>query len=385
MRKAFKYRLYPIKPQAKDLERALELCRQLYNAAPQERREAYKKAGKTVGFYEQKRSLPEVRAALPEYKRLHSQVLQDVLHRADRAFQGFFRRLKGRKGKAGFPRFKGKGRYDSFTFPQAYATGVKLQEGGKRVFLFGIGSVKLKLHRPLAGKIKTATIKREEKEWYIVFVCEAEPKPFPPSEEAVGIDLGTNPYFLVASNGEKIEAPRYYQRTQKKLAEKQKELSRKRRGSHRYLKAREGLAKFHRKVARQRRDFHHKVARSLVNRYGTIVHEDLNVLGLARSRAAKGVLDAGWAQFLSILAYKAEGHRVSGKVLAGRRVVGVDPKHTSQDCPVCGHREKRPLWVREFTCPACGTLLHRDVAAAQNVLARAWAGPSGKGVAGAIP
>ncbi|MEZ0347250.1 MAG: transposase [Thermus sp.] len=373
MRKAFKYRLYPTKPQARDLERTLELCRQLYNAALQERREAYKKAGKTVGFYEQKRSLLEVRAALPEYKRIHSQVLQDVLQRVDRAFQGFFRRLKGRKGKAGFPRFKGKGRYDSFTFPQAYATGVKLQEGGKRVLLHGIGSVKVKLHRPLEGKLKTATLKREGEGWYIVFVCEVEPKPLPPSDRAVGIDLGTNPHFLITSEGEKVEAPRRYQKTQEKLAKKQKELSRKRRGSRRYLKTKKQLAKLHRKVARQRRDFHHKVARSLVNRYGTIVHEDLNVLGLARSYLAKGVHDAGWAQFLFILAYKAEE--------AGRRVVGVDPKHTSQDCPVCGHREKRPLWVREFTCPTCGTLLHRDVAAAQNVLARAWAGPSGKGAA----
>ncbi|MFN4074134.1 MAG: RNA-guided endonuclease InsQ/TnpB family protein, partial [Thermus sp.] len=120
MVKAFKYRLYPTKPQTRDLERTLELCRQLYNAALQERRDAYKKAGRTIGFYEQQRHLPEIRAGLPEYKKVYSQVLQDVLHRVDRAFQGFFRRVK--KGqKPGYPRFKGKGRYDSFTFPQAGA------------------------------------------------------------------------------------------------------------------------------------------------------------------------------------------------------------------------------------------------------------------------
>ncbi|GAA5335338.1 hypothetical protein YIM730264_13620 [Thermus hydrothermalis] len=226
------------------------------------------------------------------------------------------------------------------------------------------------MHRPLEGKIKTATIKREGDEWYIVFVCEVDPKPLPPSREAVGLDLGTNPHFLITSEGEKIEAPRYYQKTQERLARKQRELSRKGKGSCRYLKAKEEFAKLHRKVARQRLDFHHKVARRLVNRYGTIVHEDLNVLGLARSHTAKGVHDAGWAQFLQILAYKAEE--------AGRRVIRVDPKYTSQDCPVCGHREKKPLWVREFVCSSCGTPLHRDVAAARNILARAWTGPSGK-------
>ena len=134
MRKAFKYRLYPTKPQQKDLERTLSLCRHLYNAALQERRDAYKKAGRTVGFYEQKKWLPEIRAELPEYKHIHSQVLQNVIERVDLAFKGFFRRVKAGQ-KAGYPRFKGKGRYDSFTFPQAGTTGVKLQEGERRVLL----------------------------------------------------------------------------------------------------------------------------------------------------------------------------------------------------------------------------------------------------------
>jgi putative transposase len=374
-RRAFKYRLYPTKPQQKDLERTLELCRQLYNAALQERREAYKKAKKSLSLHEQKRWLPEIRADLPEYQRVHSQVLQDVLQRVDRAFQGFFRRVRAKGGKAGYPRFKGKGRYDSFTFPQAYATGVKLQEGGKRVLIHGVGSVKVKLHRPLEGQLKTATVKREGDAWYLILICEVEPKPLSPSGEAVGIDLGTNPHFLITSEGEKIEAPRYYQKAQNKLARKQRELSRKKRGSNRYDKAKEELARLHRKVARQRLDFHHKVARRLVNRYGTIVHEDLNILGLSRSHVAKGVHDAGWAQFLRILAYKAEE--------AGRRVITVDPKYTSQDCPVCGHRERRPLWVREFTCPACGTSLHRDVAM-WPLRGTSWRRP-GRGLRGGMP
>ena len=369
MLKAFKYRLYPTKPQIKDPERTLELCRQLYNAALQERRDAYKKAKKTVSAYDQNNHLPEIREEIPEYKRVHSQVLQDVINRVDLAFKGFFRRLKERR-KAGYPRFKGEKRYDSFTFPQAGTTGVKLQKDGKRVLIHGIGSVKIKLHRPLEGKIKTATIKREGKDWYIVFVCEVDPKPLPPNNKQIGIDLGTNPYFLVTSEGEKIEAPKHYQRAQRRLASIQKELSRKKKNSYRYRQIREKLAKLHRKIANQRKYFHHKLARRLVNKYGTIVHEDLNVEGLMRSCIAKGVQDAGWAQFLQILAYKAEE--------AGRQVVKVDPKYTSQDCPVCGYREKKPLWIREYTCPQCGTHLHRDVAAAQNILAKAWTGPSGE-------
>ncbi len=376
MLKAFKYRLYPTQPQLRDLDRTLMLCRSLYNAALQERREAYRKAGKTVGFYEQKRYLPEIRTELPEYKGVHSQVLQNVIERVDRAFQGFFRRVKAGQ-KAGYPRFKGRERYDSFTFPQAGTTGVKLQGGGKRVLLYGIGSVKCKLHRPLEGRLKTATVKREGEHWYIVFTCEVEPRPLPPNDQAIGIDLGTNPHFLITSDGEMVEAPRYFQRAQAKLATAQRSLARKKRGSNRRKQAGRRVAKLHRKIANQRKDFHHKLARRLVNRYGTIVHEDLNILGLARSRTAKGVLDAGWAQFLAILAYKAEE--------AGRRVVGVDPKHTSQDCPVCGHREKKPLWVREFTCPACRASLHRDVAAAINILARARTEPSGMDTAVAVP
>jgi putative transposase len=375
MLKAFKYRLYPTQPQARDLEGTLELCRHLYNAAIQERRDAYKKAGKSVGLKEQKSCLPEIRNELPEYKRVHSQVLQNVVERVDRAFRGFFRRVKEGK-KPGYPRFKGRGRYDSFTFPQAAVTGVKLQEGGKRVLIHGIGSVKVKLHRPLEGRLKTATVKKEGEHWYVVFSCEVDPKPLPKDEKAIGIDLGTNPNFLITSEGEMVEAPRYFHRSQEKLANAQRNLTRKKRSSNRRKQARRRVARLHRKVANGRKDFHHKLARNLVNRYGTIVHENLNILGLARSSTAKGVHDAGWAQFLQILAYKAEE--------AGRRVIGVDPRHTSQDCPACGHREKRPLWIREYTCPQCGTPLHRDVAAAQNVLIRARMEPSGVGTVLAV-
>jgi|GEM_PF-2451111 len=170
--KAFKYRLYPTRPQLRDLDRTLTLCRRLYNAALQERREAYRKAGKTAGFTSKNGGCPGYAPSC----RSTREVLQNVIERVDEAFQGFFRRVKSGQ-KAGYPRFKGQGRYDSFTFPQAGTTGVKLQEGGKRVLLFGVGSVKVRLHRP---NIKTATVKREGEHWYVVF-CEVEPSLFPPT------------------------------------------------------------------------------------------------------------------------------------------------------------------------------------------------------------
>jgi len=367
MIKSFKYRLHPTKPQQKDLENTLSLCCELYNAALQERRDAYKKVKKSITRFEQINSLVLVKNELPEYKKIHSQVLCNVIDRVDNAYKGFFRRVK--KGqKPGFPRFKGKQRYDSFTFPQAYATGVKIQNDGKRVLLHGIGSVKVKLHRDLEGKIKTATIKREGELWYIVFSCEVEPKRLPENENAIGIDLGTNPNFLVTSNGEEVKAPKYYQNAQKKLAKVQQNLSKKKKNSCRYKLIKKQLSKLHRKIANQRKDFHHKLSRRLVNEYGIIVHEDINIQALSQSRLAKGIYDSGWAQFLQMLSYKAEE--------AGRKVIAVDPKYTSQNCPACGHKEKKPLWIRNFTCPKCNNTFHRDTAAAMNILAKARTEPS---------
>jgi putative transposase len=367
MIKSFKYRLYPTKPQIKDLEKTLFLCRQLYNTALEKRKELYKTHKKSIGYYEQANQLPSLKEERPEYKNVNAQVLQDVLKRVDKAYQGFFRRIK--KGETpGYPRFKGEGRYDSFTFPQANVTGIKIQEGKNRVLVHKIGSIKCKFHRPLEGQIKTASIKRENDEWYIIFTCITEPKKLPVNQDAVGIDLGTNPNFLTTSDSEMVPAPRYFKKYEKTLSKAQKIVSKRKPGSNRRNKAKRLVAKIHKKIANQRKDFHHKVAKDLVNKYGTIVHEDLDIKQLAQTRTAKGVLDAGWAQFLAILAYKAEE--------AGRQVIKVDPKYTSQDCPVCGNREKHPLWIRTYTCAKCNTTLHRDIAAAQNILAKAWTEPS---------
>lgn len=350
----------------------LDLTRELYNAALQERREAWKKARKSVTLYEQMRLLGEVKAVRPEYREVYAQVLQETLKRLDRAFQGFFSRVK-RGEKAGYPRFRGRGWWDSFTFPQVWRNGNWVGPGkplgNGKVKIPGVGHVRMKQHRPLEGVPKTFTIKRSAGCWYAVYVCEVQAQPLPPSEKAVGIDLGLS-HFVATSDGETFAPPRAYRKAEAKLARTQRALSRKRRGSNRHRKLKMRLARQHRKVANQRKDFHHKLARKLVNQYGTIVHEDLNTLGLARTRLSKGVLDAGWSSFISILSAKAAS--------AGRRVVAVKPHGTSQICPECGSVKKKELSERIHSCE-CGCVLDRDVAAAKVILALGLGGAFGNG------
>jgi putative transposase len=330
----------------------------------------------SINVYAQLKTLPEIREARPEFKNIHVHVLQNVIQKLDRAFQAFFKRCKAGQ-TPGFPRFRNSSRWDSITFKQVWDTPNNRWFGpGKplpssKIYLPKIGNVKIKLHRPLEGKPKTLTVKREGPHWYAVYTCEVESKPLEPTGETVGIDLGTNPNFLITSDGEFVEAPRHYQKAQKKLRTAQRTVARRKRRSKRQGKARQAVARLHRKVARQRLDFHHKTAHWLVGRFDHISHENLNVIGLARMRAAKGVQDAGWAQFLNILSQKAE--------CAARTLIAVDPKFSSQDCSSCGHRQKVPIG-KPYKCVACGLLEHRDVNAAKNVKARgARSAPSARG------
>ncbi len=376
-KKAFVYRLYPTRAQEAALERLLDLTRELYNAALEERREAWRK-GKSLTVYDQMRLLGEVKTVRPEYQGVYAQVLQETLERLDKAFQGFFLRVK-RGEKAGYPRFRGRGWWNSFTFPQVCRSGGWVGPGkplgNGKVKVPGVGHVRIKQHRPLEGVPKTFTLKRSAGEWYAIYTCEVLPQPLPPSEEAVGIDLGLT-HFVATSDGETVAPPRTYRKAEARLAAIQRSLSRKKRGSNRRRQARRRVAKLHRKIANQRKDFHHKIARRLVNKYGTIVHEDLNTSGLARSRLSKSVLDAGWAQFLRILSAKAAS--------AGRRVIAVKPHNTSQICPQCGLTRKKELSERIHACE-CGCVLDRDVAAARVILALGLDGAFGDGQRVAAP
>src|SRR6266568_5872194 len=201
-KQAYKFRLYPTNNQVQTLTSTLDRCRELYNAALQERRDAYRMVGKRINYYDQANQLPDIKEIREEYRDIHSQVLQDVLRKAHKAYEAFYARCK-RGDTPGYPRFKGRNQFDSFTFPQS---GFSITHDN-RVCLSKIGSIKVKFHREIKGSIKTCTIKREGDCWYVVFACEVEPKPLEVCEEAIGIDLGLL-NFATLSTGETIENPR---------------------------------------------------------------------------------------------------------------------------------------------------------------------------------
>ena len=399
MIKTFKYRLYPTKETERKLHWTLTRCRELYNAALSERKDAYQQFQRTVviegqertvaatmiagfqvkpmSFFGQKRDLVDIKEDRPEYQEIASHVLQDVLHRLDKAFSAFFRRIKNGE-TPGYPRFKSQTRYNSFTYPD----GAGWKFDGHHLHLSKIGKTRVKLHRPLEGQIKTVTIKREVDHWFVTFSCEVPAvAKLPVSYEDVGIDLGVS-HLATLSNGEMVEHPRYYRRGQETLKRRQQAVSRKKKGSHRRKKAGKLVGKAHRKIANQRRDALHKESRKLVNRYQVMVFEDIQISNLTRApkpkkdentgqylpngAATKGglnksILDAGWGMFVQMCSCKAAE--------AGRTLLKVSPHFTSQVCSHCGTVRKKDLSERWHSCD-CGAELDRDVNAAINILAR---------------
>lgn len=372
-KQAYKFRLYPTRKQQERLQWTLERARELYNAALQERRDAYRIARKSITYYDQAAQLPDIKQERKEYQDIHSQILQDALRRVDKAFQAFFLRLKTGE-KPGYPRYKSSNQFDSFTYPQ---TGFALAQES-RLTLSKIGRIKIKLHRQIKGTMKTCTIKREGDAWYVIFACEVESEPLEESQEAVGVDLGLL-HFATLSDGSTMENPRYLRKAEKKLERLQQVLSRKKCGSHRRKKAGKALRNAHRKVRNQRCDFLQKASRKLVKTYGVIIFEDLQAANLtkrpkpkqdengtylpngaaAKSGLNKSILDAGWATFQQFCVYKAAN--------AGRTVLFVNPTYTSQVCSGCGTMVKKELSERWHSC-ACGCSLDRDHNAAINIL-----------------
>jgi putative transposase len=356
VRKTYKYRLSPTPEQEPALETVLWRCRTLYNVALEERKTAWEGRGISVGYYEQKAELPDLKAACPEYADINAQVLQDVILRLDRAFQAFFRRLKAGE-KPGYPRFQGRNRYNSFTYPQ-YGDGAVL-DGGV-LSLSKIGRIPIRLHRPLEGTPKTVTISREADGWYACISCADVPaQPLSPSGQETGIDMGLK-VFLVTAQGVVFENPRHLRKAERYLAKCAKRVARRKKGSHRRKKAVALLAKAHQDVRRQRADFHHKTALALLRANDTIYLEDLQVRNMVRNHTlAKSISDAGWAQFRTILEGKA--------AYAGRRVIAVNPAYTSQACSGCRVLVQKSLSIRTHVCTSCGLILDRDENAAINI------------------
>ena len=332
-------------------------CRTRYNAALEQRIWLWKTRGVSITCSQQQAELPDLKTALPDYTAIHSQVLQDVLTRLDRADQAFFRRVKAGE-KPGFPRFQGRYRYHSFTYKQ-FGNGARFDNGF--LVLSKIGRVAVRWSRPLHGTPKTVTSAREADGWYACLSCEGVPtQPLPMTGRETGIDVGVK-VFLVTAQGLVVENPRHFRTGERRVAKADKAVARCQKGSHGRRKALARRAKAYQHVKRQRLDFHHKVALQLLRDNDTIYLEELQVANLVRNkRLAKSINDAGWGQFRTILEAKV--------ACAGRRVVAIPAHYTSQDCSGCGERVPKSLSVRTHGCPACGLVIDRDKNAAINIL-----------------
>lgn len=365
MRLTYRYRLYPTNLQDHILDQQLDEACRLYNAALEERRSAYRITKRSLTYYDQANQLKAIRAD-GDLGVANFSCCQEVLRRVDRAFQAFFRRVKAGQ-RPGYPRFRSRHRYDSLTFP-SLGDGCQIRRG--RLYVQGVGLIKTRWHRPLTGTVKTVTVKRSCDQWFVCISVEQDLQPLPVSNEAIGIDVGLT-HFATLSDGTAIVNPRYARQAQRRLRIAQRRVARRRKGSHRRRKAACWLQRAHRRVQRQRADHHHQHSRRLVNRYGLIAVEDLNVRGLAGGMLATSIHDAGWSSFIAQLAYKAES--------AGRELVTVDPRGTSQTC-LCGARVPKRLSDREHVCTACGLVADRDHVSAQVILQRARIEPSSANV-----
>ena len=344
----YKFRLYPTKVQERRLEDTLETCRRLYNQMLDDRIKNH------TGFFEQKKKLVELKKEDKYLKEVYSQVLQDIVLRLDKVFQSYF------AGLSKFPRFKRRGRYNSFTYPQ-HVIGFRLI-GNNRIKLGMIGRIKAKIHRAIEGEIKAATIIKDVDQWFIALnVEEPMQRMHHGNDRAVGVDLGiTNAIAL--SDGTLIEGPKFLRKAEEKIKELQRTLSRKKKRSKRREKARILLSKAWRKVRRQRDDFAHKISGSLAEEYGTIVFENLNIRGMVKNHfLASAIMDSCWYKLRQFTVYKAER--------CGGRVVFVNPAGTSQKCSGCGETVQKPLFERVHSCRKCGLITDRDVNAARNILA----------------
>ncbi len=353
IRKSFKFRIYPSRSQVLILENTLDLCRELYNAALQERRDAYDLNRVSISCFDQQKQLSEIKKIRDDLKSVHSQVLQDVLKRCEKTYDAYFSRLKKGK-KVGKPRFKGQNRFNSFCYPQS---GFSLTDN--KLTLSKIGKIKIKLSRPVVGKVKTCAIKREINKWFVVFSVETFAEILPNTEKQVGIDVGIES-LATLSDGTKIENSRFYVSAQKKLRVAQRRVSRRKKFSNRWLKAQKLVSRIHSKIRNRRNDFQHKLSTQLVKDFDLIAIEKLNIKGMAKGIFSKQINDVAWSGFFLKLKYKAEN--------AGKSVIEVNPNFTSQDCSGCGDRVEKDLSQRTHHCLKCGLFLDRDHNAAINIL-----------------
>jgi putative transposase len=386
VRRAYKLRAYPTPPQEGRAVRVLADHCDLYNAALAERREAWRMRNRSVSYGDQSAQLKEIRAADPDGQGRHSfTAQQQTLRRLNAVFAAYYRRVRdanrNRRGRVGYPRFKPYHRFDQVLFVAGDGARWEPANGSRwaHASFQAVGRVKVHQHRPVVGRVKTLQLKREGRRWYVIVVSEIETVPLPTTGREIGGDVGVA-RFLTTSDGEVVADPRFLDAARKRIVDLQRRKERARPGSGSRRRLRRALAKEWRKVRNQRRDFHHKTARALVDPCDTIAVEELRVAAMTvtasgtveapgRNVAAKAglnrsILDAGWGQFTSILVAKAES--------AGRRVLFVNPGYTSIDCHTCGASCTRPR-QDAVVCPIHGQL-DADLNGACNIATRAGLG-----------
>ncbi|MBE9054790.1 RNA-guided endonuclease TnpB family protein [Sphaerospermopsis sp. LEGE 08334] len=376
MRISYQYKIKPTKEQAEKIDETLEMLRYQYNYLLAQRFNWYEQNRSPIdrcsifvchlpelkdkpNYYSQKASLTQLKKDRPWYKDIHSQVLQEVPKKVELAFD---RWLKGDVNgkKSGKPRFKGKGQYKTFTFPQFQ----RHHFNGNKITLSKIGDIQVIVHRPIPDgfDIKTVSVTKKADGYYVTLSLDDKTvptiKPNFNANNIVGIDVGLID-FIVTSDNQRIAAPKYLRKAERKLKSAQRRVSRRKKGSNRRKKAIKKLGIQHKKVSDTRKDFHFKTANNLLKKYDVVAVEKLNIKGLARTWLAKSINDAGWGQFITILSNKAEN--------AGLKVVPVNPNGTSQECSSCGHKVKKPLSQRMHNCPVCHASLCRDLNAAINI------------------
>jgi putative transposase len=357
---SYKFRVYPKRAQVDAFAAMLADYCTLYNAGLQQRIEAWRRQHKSVRYIDQANELKTLRAECPEFARWSFSSEQQILRRLDKTFRAFFAR------GCGFPRFRASVRFHAAEF--RVGDGLTLRKSGKLGFVGVPGEIKVRWHRALPSKPKSAILTRQCGKWYIVFHVEVTPVERA-NHDRIGVDFGLL-NVVALSNGETVARPNWTKRTAKGLRRRQRAVARCRRGSKSRRKRGAILTKFSGHIAAKRRDFCHKLTRNLVNRFGRIAIEDLNIKGLATGMLAKQVHDAAWAQIASMFDYKAAS--------AGGLIVKVDPRGTSQTCPECGIITVKTLAERTHRCD-CGCCLDRDVAAAMIVHFRAFGFPPGHG------
>ncbi|CAN5544479.1 RNA-guided endonuclease TnpB family protein [soil metagenome] len=362
MRLTYKYRLTPTAAQRTKLDRTLEICRWVYNATLGIRKDTFEQTNKGLSLYDTNKLLTVWKESNPAFSEVHSQVLQNVQERVDLAYKAFFRRVKAGE-EPGYPRFKGKGLYDSFTFKQV---GFRLD--GDKLTLSKIGTIRVKLHRDICGTIKTLTIQRDSiGNWYACFSCDCEVESLPVNHNVVGIDLGLTT-FAYFSNGHKIERQRWMKRDADAIAKLQRRKERFTKGSLERKKVIRALNHAYQRSANRRNNFAHQESRKLVNEYQFIAFEKLDIQDMQQSdlkTITRGMADVAWGQFVQFTVYKAAN--------AGRGVALVNPRGTTQMCSGCSMLVAKDLSVRIHDCPHCGLKLSRDHNAALNILARGLA------------